>query len=83
MTQDDLEWYKVKDTHTCTTNTSVSQISLRFALRSLAFQVIKIFQITETFGVSTRWIWNFRKKIALNRKNKISKIPNSTFMIAV
>ena len=58
----------------CTLNGhSWGQISLRFALRSLVFQII------EVFGFSIGYNGEF-KKIVKNRNLKISKIENSTFV---
>ncbi len=50
-----------------------AQISLRFALRSLVFQII------EVFGFSIGYNDEFKKNVK-NQKLEISKIQNSTFV---
>ncbi len=76
--QHKIERYKVKCTsYICKTSTRDSQISLHFALRSL------VFQITEFVGFSIGYNGEFEifeNKIGKNRKRKISKIQNGTFV---
>ncbi len=57
--------------HTWWSTTHEPQISLGFALRSLVFQIIEVFDLPYRLQW---WISNFRKKIVKNRRRKISKL---------
>ncbi len=73
MTPNDLELKKPKGTLFMLKYYPGVQISLRFALRSLVFQIIEVFDFSIDYNGEFAI---FEKKIIKNQKRKISKIPN-------
>ncbi len=64
---------RLKVPYICWTTNHESQISLRFTLRSLIFQLIEVFYFSIGYNVNLKFS---KKKNVKNRKLKISKIPN-------
>ncbi len=67
-------WPKVP--HLCWTTTHDAQISFRFALKSLVFQIIEFFYFSTGYSGEFEILKKKKEKIIKNRNRKISKIPN-------
>ncbi len=60
----------------CSISTHESQISLRFALRSLVYQIIEVFDFSIGYNYGEFEIFKKKKKSVKNQVLKISKITN-------